>query len=141
MKQIPIDDMSLAEQANNAAKAAMDAIAMQADLLGYKGFDMMETRMRFIDMTIASLELGIAFAKGMSGFAGLIQAMSHAHLVEIYCPRCGGYWHDPDNNVSGEELCGKCKKEVQVRTEEARPLCSHSRRDDAGNCITCGEKR
>jgi len=119
MKQISIDDVSLAEHANNAAKAAMDAIAEQADLLGFKGFDMMETRMRFIDMTIASLELGIAFAKGMSGFAGLIQAMSH--LAEIHCPRCGGYWHDPDNNVSREELCGKCKKEVPQdgKTEES----------------------
>ena len=29
-------------------------------------------------------------------------------LAEIKCPKCGGYWHDVDNNVSREEICRKC---------------------------------
>jgi hypothetical protein len=33
------------------------------------------------------------------------------HLFEIKCPKCGGFWHDPENNVAREEICKKCKAE------------------------------
>jgi len=39
------------------------------------------------------------------------------HLAEIHCPKCGGYWHDPDNNVSREELCNKCKEDEKMQNQ------------------------
>jgi hypothetical protein len=41
------------------------------------------------------------------------------HLFEIKCPKCGGFWHDPENNVGREEICKKCKGEVEESVQQA----------------------
>jgi hypothetical protein len=58
------------------------------------------------------------------------------HLFEIKCPNCGGFWHDPTNNVGREELCRKCKLSPDVFAEFTAAM-----REKFNRSLTKGDNR
>ena len=61
-------------------------------------------------MELADLPQDVTARAELTMKRKLIQGGVSIKLAEIHCPRCGRYWHDPEDNVAREELCNACKK-------------------------------
>lgn len=74
-------------------------------------------------------------------------------LAEIRCPNCGGFWHDPKNNFSREQLCRKCfeklakkptselYRELGREAQKFDPKLTEFRLEGQGTCPSTKRKR